>query len=279
MVYPVLMLLLAGFLSYGSIAVAIACSVLVISVRSFWKMLVGVIVAIFLTLNVFVNYFLNRDYIRDVVWSSATMEQRIGAVTNVITNADWFDNADPRHLDALNQRLNQNFFVGLAAKRIEEGQVDYLYGRSLWEAGLALIPRALWPDKPVFGGSGDIVARMTGLRLSTTSSWGVGNVMEFEINFGVAGVVLGFLSLGFVLGRLDRKAAEAELKGHLGESILFFLPGMALINPIGSLVELAGRGAAALVAAYGWKWLWNHFGGNSLKVIVRRPNYSGNVRG
>jgi hypothetical protein len=35
-----------------------------------------------------------------------------------------------------------------------------------------------------------------------------------------------------------------------------FLPAVALIQPNGSLVELAGGSAAALVAAIGWNWSW-----------------------
>ena len=115
----------------------------------------------------------------------------------------------------------------------------------------------LWPDKPVYGGSGHIVADMTGLQLNENTSWGVGNVMEFQINFGTPGVVIGFLVLGFLLGWLDLKAALADSRGDLGNLIMYFLPGLALIQPNGSLVELSGGAAAAAVAAYLWKWAWN----------------------
>src|SRR5256885_7581077 len=141
---------------------------------------------------------------------------------------EWFDPSNEIHLHALDQRLNQNYFVGLAAKRIEQGQVDYLYGRSLWEGVLATIPRALWPDKPVFGGSPALVSEMTGLTLSDSTSFGVGNVMEFHINFGIAGVVVGFLLIGVLLGALDRAAALAEASGDLGRVFIYFLPAVAL---------------------------------------------------
>ena len=44
MVYPILMLLLGGFLSYGSAAIIIVCSVLTISTRSYWRVVVGITV-------------------------------------------------------------------------------------------------------------------------------------------------------------------------------------------------------------------------------------------
>ena len=100
---------------------------------------------------------------------------------------------------------------------------------------------------------------MTGLRLSPATSFGVGNVMEFQINFGIPGVVIGFFVLGWLIGMLDLKAAVAEGRGDLGRVVLFFLPAVALIDPQGSLVEMFSGSAAALVAAYGWKWAWKQW--------------------
>ena len=80
--------------------------------------------------------------------------------------------------------------------------------------------------------------------------------MEFEINFGTPGVVIGFLILGFLLGWFDYKAASADCHGDLGNVIMFFLPGLALIQPNGSIVEVSGGAAAAAVAAYSWKYAW-----------------------
>jgi hypothetical protein len=258
-VYPVLTLLLWGFLGYGTVAVIIVISALAISTRSRTKVLISSIIAVFLGLTIFVNYFASRDRIRDAVWGGRHLEERINVVLKGVEEFEWFDPSNESHLIALDQRLNQNYFAGLAAVRIDEGHVDYLYGRSVWEALQALVPRALWPDKPVFGGSGDIVADMTGLQLSKTTSWGVGNVMEFQINFGIPGLVIGFFGLGWLIGTLDRKAAVAQAHGDLDRLIIFFLPGVALIQPNGSMVELVGGGGAALVASYGWKWAWKHW--------------------
>ena len=128
-----------------------------------------------------------------------------------------------------------------------------------WEGLLSLVPRALWPEKPVFAGSPQIVSKMTGLRLSPTTSFGVGNVMEFQINFGTPGVVVGFFVLGWLIGMLDLKAAAAERRGDLGKVIVFFLPAVALVNPQGSLVEMFSGSAAALVGALAWNMAWKRF--------------------
>jgi len=256
-VYPTLMLLLGGFLSYGAAAVMIVLAVLPIYARTFMRATVGILVVAFLGVTIFVNYFDHRDDIRSNVWGGASMENRIGSVTDMITSIHLIDLGSDKDLTALDDRLNQNMFVGMAAARIQQGQVDFLNGQSITDGIIALIPRAMWSDKPTTAGSGQTVAEMTGLELNQDTSWGVGNVMEFYINFGIPGVVFGFLILGWLIGTLDLRAAAAERRGDFGSTIIFFLPTVAMIDPSGSLVEITGGAAAALVAAFGWRWGWN----------------------
>jgi hypothetical protein len=256
MVFPVVMLLVGGFLGYGAVPIVVAASALAVSVRSSWRVGAGIVIFTFLSLSIFVNYFQHRTEIRNQVWGGAPLGARIDTVVDTFSNFELFDPSDERHLVDLDQRLNQNYYVGLAARRIERGQAQYLKGESFWEGLLALVPRVFWPDKPVYGGSPQIVSKMTGLHFNTQTSIGVGNVMEFQINFGIPGVVIGFLLLGWAIGKLDLKAAIAERQGELGTVILFFLPCVAMIQPGGSIVEITGGPAAALVAAYAWKMLW-----------------------
>jgi hypothetical protein len=255
--FPIMMLISGGFLSYGSTAIIIVCSALTVSTRSYWRVVIGTAAFTFVSLSIFVTYFEHRTEIRKQVWGGAPLHARIDSVVDAFTNFELFDPSDPHHLVALDQRLNQNYYVGLAARRIERGQAQYLRGESFWQGLLALVPRILWPDKPVYGGSPQIVSKMTGLRFNYKTSIGVGNVMEFHINFGTPGVVIGFLVLGWAIGKFDLKAAIAA-QSEFGTAILFFLPCVAMIQPNGSIVEVVGGSAAALVAAYGWSWLWIH---------------------
>lgn len=259
LVYPFLMLLLGGFLSYGSTAIIIVCSSLTVFTRSFARVVAGIVIFSYCSLSIFVSYSQHRYDIRDKVWGGAPLEERLHSLTQTVSDFEWFNPNNPRHLTALDDRLNQNYFVGLAAQRIDFGLVSYLKGESLWQGLLSVVPRALWPEKPVFGGSPEIVAKMTGLRLSPTTSFGVGNVMEFQINFGYPGVIIGFLVLGWMIGWLDLKAGTAEQRGNLGRTVLFFLPCVALVSPGGSIVEMTGGAAAAVVAAFGWRWLWDRW--------------------
>jgi hypothetical protein len=266
MVYPVLMLLLGGFLSYGSAAIIVVVSVLLISVKSRWKVIVGSIVGVYLGLSLFVNYFAHRTDIRKEVWGGAPLENRVDSTLNMFRNFKLVDTSDRDQMFALDQRLNQNFFAGLAATRIEQGSVDYLYGLSLWEGLIALVPRALWSEKPVVAGSPKVVSEMTGLQLDENTSWGVGNVMEFQINFGIPGLVVGFFVLGFLIRMLDRYAAVSVRQANFGNAIVAFLPALALIQPNGSLVEISSGAIAALVGAYGWRWVWNRWSARTARI-------------
>jgi hypothetical protein len=269
MIYPVVILLMAGFLSYGSAATIIVASALIVSARSRLKLIIAGSLAVYLGISVFVNYFAHRDEFREVAWSGASTEERINAAIGMFSHFEWFHPTNIAQLNSLNIRLNQNYFEGLAAMRIYHEEVSYLYGRSIWEGVLALVPRFLWPEKPVFGGSGSIVADMTGLKLDTGTSWGVGHVMEFQINFGTPGVVIGLLILGFLIGWLDFEAAAADARGDIGKLILFFLIGLALAQPGGSIVEMTGGAAAAVVAAFVWKWLWQIWLQLTKKTTIR----------
>ena len=257
--YPILMLMIGGFLSYGSMAVIIIVSSLAVTARTPWRVALISVFSIVLGINMFISYFHHRPEIRAAVWGGSSTDARIEAVTTAIKDVKMFDPNNVMHLFAIDQRLNQNYFVGLAAERLENKRVDYLRGRSLWEGVQAMVPRALWPDKPVVAGSPKIVSEMTGLTLSKETSFGVGNVMEFHINFGIPGVIAGFLLLGWGLGRLDRRAAEENARGNLGQVFLFFVPAVALIQPNGSIVEMGSGVAAAYFAAYGWRWAWGRW--------------------
>ncbi len=263
MIFPVLTLLMGGFLSFGSTPVFMILSALVISTLSVKRVAIALPVVSFLFFTLFLSYFQNRDSIRDSVWGGGKMTERIDQSLSIFREIELFDPENPAHLQALDLRLNQNFFVGRSALRLEEGQVGFLHGRSFWEGLISLVPRAIWPSKPVFGGSPETIMDMTGFIVNDNTSYGVGNVMEFYINFGIPSLVGGFLVLGGLIGWLDRRAAMALRSGDLAGSLVFFMPAAAMIHPNGSLVELTGGGASAFIAALVWRKLWEEYSGKA----------------
>jgi hypothetical protein len=95
--------------------------------------------------------------------------------------------------------------------------------------------------------------------------------MEFHINFGIPGIVIGFMLLGWIIARLDHLASLAERYGDFPRVFQYFLPAVALIQPGGSIIELASAAGAAWVAALGWAFVWKQYStGQSGRLPARR---------
>ena len=259
-VYPIYVLIGAGFLSFGSTSVFAVMAALCVMVKSQMRAYVGIGLFSLLCLVVFMSYFQNRDAIRGAVWGGRELQERVHQATTIITDIAWFDPANERQLYALDQRLNQNFFVGEAAKKLAAGQVEYLHGISVWEGIQAMVPRALWPGKPIFAGTSAFIRKFTYFEVLEGASFGVGQVMEFYINFAETGVIVGFLLFGFAYGWIDSMAAAALRSHDFGQAIIWFLPGIGMLAPLASVAEVMGSIAAALVGAYAWHLLWNSYG-------------------
>src|SRR6185312_4780282 len=84
-VYPTLMLLLGGFVSYGAAAMMIVMAVLPIYARSYTRAILGIVLVSFVGLTFFVNYFDHRDDIRSNVWGGRSMSDRLESVSDVFT--------------------------------------------------------------------------------------------------------------------------------------------------------------------------------------------------
>ena len=246
---PLATLVTGGFLGYGVYWVlSVVAFLFVITRRRIWFYF-GAPVAVFLGLSLFVTYMGQRAGIRELVWEEqAGMLDRLDRVSAIVTEFQLLDLASPTHVAALDDRLNQNWLVGAAVMYHEDGWAPFAYGATipLW----ALIPRAVWPDKPDVGGGGDIVSDFTGIRFAEGTSVGAGQVLEFYVNFGIPGVLLGFLGLGYLLMRLDqgimRSLAADDTRGLLVRA----MPGLTLLQPGGNLLEILVACVAAYVAAH-----------------------------
>jgi hypothetical protein len=248
-VLPILTLSTGGFVANSTNwIIAILSFLFVNSKKRIVYYCVGPFFA-FLVLSLAVSYLGGRNAIREAAWNEeAGYAERIGRVFNTATSFSFYDWSDPIQVHNVDWRLNQNYFVGLGIERHERGRIDLLYGGSLewW----AFIPRAVWPEKPQVGGGGDLITRLTGFRVAKSVSYGVGQPLEFYANFGWIGLIGGFLLLGFVLARLDKRLARAFRIGDLRGILLAGLPGLALLQPINNGLEISVSFVAAFVVAY-----------------------------
>jgi hypothetical protein len=242
---PLITIITQGFMGYGAAAAVVVFSFLG-SIVSRWKIALIGALACYLGLSVYVTYMRDRTEIRTVVWGAQPMEERLNQIEQTFAAFEWFNPYDSAHLNRIDVRMNQNLLVGRAVARLSETQ-DFANGETVWSALVALVPRALWPDKPVVAGSGDLVSHYTGLHFGEFTSVGIGQVLEFYINFGTIGVIVGFLLLGAILTTVDITAHARLVAGDHQGFVLWFVSGMGMLQAGGSLAELTASVAGGLI--------------------------------
>lgn len=246
---PMATLVTGGFLGYGVYWVlTVVAFLFVIARRRAW-FYAATPAAVFLGLSFFVTYMGQRVGIREVVWQEqSSLLDRLDRASSLITRFELLDLASPTQAAALDGRLNQNALVGAAVIYHEDGAAPFAYGATIppW----ALIPRAVWPNKPDTGGGGAVVSKYTGILFAGGTSVGAGQVLEFYINFAVPGVLIGFLGLGYLLMRLDQGIMRALAADDMRGLLLRAMPGLMLLQPGGNLLEILVGCVAAYVGAH-----------------------------
>jgi hypothetical protein len=251
---PLATLVSGGFLGFGVYWVLSVLAFLFVITRHRMVFYLSTPLVIYLGLSLFVTYMGQRTGIRDVVWrEQAMLTDRLDRVSTLVTQFQLLDLNSRAHVLALDDRLNQNELVGIAITRHASGWSELAYGGTVpvW----AFIPRAVWPDKPVVGGGASVVSDFTGAQFAEGTSVGAGQVLEFYVNFGVPGVMIGFLVLGFVLKRLDQGIMRSLAAADTRTLLLRAMPGLVLLQPGGNLLEIIVAAAAALIAAQAILWL------------------------
>jgi len=253
--FPFITIMTRGFAGYGVVAVIMTLAFIVAFYRPRWRIVPVAILLFYAGLSFYTGYMAERQQIRASVWGGRGIGTRVESVQQVFESAEWFSPTNPAHLYAVDKRLNQNYLVGSAVEHLSASQQTYARGETIWQAAVAIIPRAVWPDKPFVAGSGDLVPRYTGIQFAEGTSVGIGHVMEWYVNFGTMGVVLGFVLLGVVVTWFDMLAGRYLREGDDARFAFWFFPGLSLLNVGGSFVELT-TGVAASFAAV---WAVNRF--------------------
>jgi hypothetical protein len=246
LVFPIVTVLASGFLGYGIGVVMLILTFVGTFYRPRWLLVVASIAAVYFGLSLFIAYAQSRQAIRDSVWGGESLEKRIDVGLDMLTRFEFFDLGDPRHLDWIDWRLNQNELLG-AAKEYTPRAAPFLYGQTIADAAIAAIPRAIWPDKPALAGSSDYVTQHTGILFAEGTSVGMGQVFEFYINFGTPGVIVGFLLLGMVMRHMDDRLIGGISRENWSSVAFWFIVGSSALQVGGSLAEIAASMMAAVV--------------------------------
>jgi hypothetical protein len=254
--FPLFTVVFLGFLGFGLVfVIALLCFFVSRRYVPLGALLLSPLVVYF-GLSFFITYFDKRGAIREAAWADESQVESAVETSKIITEFEWFDPVDERHLRHLDMRLNQNFLVGAGVEAIAQGRADYLNGESMALGLVAWIPRAIWINKPTIAGSTDLVARTTGLDFAKDTSVGIGNVLEYYANFGTYGFAMGAFALGLALRFADRKAAVLLSEAKLFSWLTWYLMGYSLTNAGGQFSEAIGQIAAVWVAIFALRFVY-----------------------
>jgi len=249
--WPLVGVIRDGFLGFGFFIVIAVLGFSLVRIKHLVRLgILGVVLG-YIALSVMVTYFINRGEIRGAVWGGAEFDTRLEVVgSSFLDDFQWFDVQNITHLLVIDGRMGLNYLTGLSVHQLENNYVEYAYGQTITDAFLAVVPRAIWPDKPVVTGGSDNVAQYTGLTFARGTTVSMGYVMEMFINFGTSGVIGGFLILGILL-RLLGSGVEVALQQKQNMKFAAYLVaglGVALIgNEIAVLFAAAASGFLTVV--------------------------------
>ncbi|MDB6120346.1 MAG: hypothetical protein JWO08_4127 [Verrucomicrobiaceae bacterium] len=249
--FPAVTVISMGFAGFGILAALTVWAFTFYFYRPRWLSTTVVIVFFYLGLSLYINYMRERDDIRESVWQLKGLSSRVEKAVRVFTNFQLFNAYNQSHLEMVDIRLNQNDFVGKAVIYIQSGRVEAAQGGTLYAAALSIIPRILWPGKPATGGSGSLVARFTGVKVAEGTSMGVGQVLEFYVNWKMDSVIIGFLLFGMVMRYIDQASGDYLAHGDLWSCARWLLPGTGMLIAGGSMAEVVGSVAGNAVFVYG----------------------------
>jgi hypothetical protein len=250
---PLITVVKDGFLGFGTYWVlAIVSFLFAQSKRRLGYLLLAPFIG-YVGLSLFVNYMAARNDLRSMVWyQQSGIAARMDRVAQIFEKFEWLDFSNSRQREAIDGRLNQNMLVGIAAERLEFGQASYADGATIGNMLIALVPRALWPNKPAVGGGSSVVSDFTGLQFAQGTSVGAGQVLEFYVNFGTLGVIGGFVIFGLIIGFLDVRTMECLNRGDQKGFLVSFMMCLGMLQPGGNLLEILVTTVSAGIVAVGF---------------------------
>jgi hypothetical protein len=216
-----------------------------------WRSIVITAFASVVLLHMMAGWMGSRMLIRSGWLASFPLTEQIDMfLTTFWSNAVSFDR-DP----ALVQQL---LFERIDMSDILEMQVLYQpsiepfqYGYTIVDGLYALVPRALWPDKPVVAGFAEFISQFTGMVRPEEDQTSLGVPIEFELyaNGGPAAVAAGLFLLGLLAAGMERRLVTRTLP------LRYLLPLIFALMAISNGVQQIGLVAAAVGSAAGSAYL------------------------
>lgn len=253
LVWPIITSVYHGFLGYAAHFIITFTIFNAHLVRKPFKYILPLSLFGYLALSFFLGYWSVREDIRGRIWygnsATANLDVRVDLASDLINAFRFFDPTNPDHLAPIDGRFNYNHLTGLTIQRIQANIVDYGYGETIVDAALMVIPRAIWVDKPITLGGDDVVRKYAGVGLLAGSLL-PGSLMEFYLNFGTIGVIIGFLIIGTIIASADELAAKYLNRKDIFNFTLVLVPVFSLLRVTDSFIGIVGGSVSGFLTIY-----------------------------
>lgn len=144
-----------------------------------------------------------RDNLRASINRNASISERFESIDFKGTEPRMLNFWDPHDLKLIQHRIDQSNLLAEAMEYTPAVEPYAQGGTIVDEVLVSLIPRFLWPEKPVALGGSAFVARFTGRRFDWKTSVGVNYLFEFYVNFGPLGAVACTGLFGIFCGAIE----------------------------------------------------------------------------
>jgi hypothetical protein len=185
---------------------------------------------------------------RGEIWFGDVSDREQSSVSKALL---WFDKAteywgdtlagERDLLEATSGASGRSDFIHQVAHihSLTPSIIPFQYGATYSYFAVALIPRALWPDKPLSGSANDFFAVTYGIATEEgvkTTTFGVSLLGEAFINFSWYGVVVVMFIQGLVIGLCQYMFGEN--RSGAGGNAVFLAFFVFFLNGIGSSAEI-----------------------------------------
>lgn len=215
-----------------------------------WRALLALMLGLYVFLYLSINYLLVRGEFREIVWQqTSTLEQRVDGLFDALSKFTPLSTDDEDQLFALDARLNQALFTGMAVEKLEYQPDTYENGSTLLAGMFSFVPRIIWVDKPVRGGS-EFLTRHTGYQASRETTYGIGPFFEFYVNFGLWGVIVFSMMFAALVRWIDLRCYRAMVYGRMTEAVPLAVGALALVQPLSTMSSVFSSFYASIIIGF-----------------------------
>jgi hypothetical protein len=226
----------SGFIGDGSLVLISVFAFVFILLHFPWHAIFWGAVVAYVSLSMVASFIPIKEDVRGITWANSSALTRAQLFSTYVSNIQLFDPRNQAHFEYVDGRLNQNYVTGVGIEYMSTNNIPFSNCDLVRQAVVGLVPRAIWPNKPIITGGHEPVSFYTGLDFADGTSVGLGYVFELYINFGTLGVALGFLLLGLFIATMDHLAAVALANNKITCFGIFYLSGLAFYNVEDNLI-------------------------------------------